>query len=88
MRFSRKYLGIPYYIFLGLFVIAPLVVLFYYAFTNGSGQFTLMNFAGFFTNPNTLGTLLYSFAIAAVTTVVCVPTFWQRAACAENPELS
>ena len=72
MRFSRKYLGIPYYIFLGLFVIAPLVVLFYYAFTNGSGQFTLMNFAGFFTNPNTLGTLLYSFAIAAVTTVVCV----------------
>ena len=28
MRFSRKYLGIPYYIFLGLFVIAPLVVLF------------------------------------------------------------
>ena len=98
MRFSRKYLGIPYYIFLGLFVIAPLVVLFYYAFTNGSGQFTLMNFAGFFTNPNTLGTLLYSFAIAAVTTVVCVllayplrtrsPTFWQRADCAENPELS
>ena len=72
MRFSRKYLGIPYYIFLGLFVIAPLVVLFYYAFTNGSGQFTLMNFAGFFTNPNTLGTLLYSFAIAAVTTAVCV----------------
>ena len=72
MRFSRKNLGIPYMLFLILFVIAPLAVLFYYAFTNGSGQFTLMNFIGFFTNPNTVGTLFYSLAIAAVTTIVCV----------------
>ena len=72
MRFSRKNLGIPYAVFLLLFVLMPLAVLFYYAFTNGSGQFTLMNFIGFFTNPNTLGTLVYSFAVALVTTVVCV----------------
>ena len=72
MRFSRKNLGIPYMLFLILFVIAPLAVLVYYAFTNGSGQFTLMNFIGFFTNPNTVGTLFYSLAIAAVTTIVCV----------------
>ena len=72
MRFSRKNLGIPYAVFLLLFVLMPLAVLFYYAFTNGSGQFTLMNFIGFFTNPNTLGTLVYSFAVAFVTTVVCV----------------
>ena len=38
MRFSRKNLGIPYMLFLILFVIAPLAVLFYYAFTNGSGR--------------------------------------------------
>ena len=31
--FARKYLGIPYAIFLLLFVIAPLIVLLYYAFT-------------------------------------------------------
>ena len=31
MRFSRKNLGIPYMLFLILFVIAPLAVLFYYA---------------------------------------------------------
>lgn len=72
MRIQRKNLGIPYVLFLLLFVVAPLAVLFYYAFTNGSGQFTLMNFVGFFSNPNTLGTLVYSFAIAAVTTFVCV----------------
>ena len=72
MRFSRKTLGIPYAVFLLLFVIAPLLVLFYYAFTNGKGQFTLQNLTDFFTDPNTLGTLAYSLAIALVTTVCCL----------------
>ena len=72
MRFTRKALGIPYAVFLLLFVVAPLLVLFFYAFTNSSGQFTLQNLTGFFTDPNTLGTLCYSVAIAFVTTVVCL----------------
>ena len=72
MKFSRKTLGIPYAIFLLIFVAAPLVVLFYYAFTNGQGQFTLKNLTDFFTDPNTLGTLFYSFSIAIVTTAVCL----------------
>lgn len=70
--FSRKHLGIPYGIFLILFVAAPLLVLFYYAFTNGSGQFTLGNLSGFFTDPNTLGTLVYSLVLAVVVTIVCL----------------
>ncbi|MDD5940040.1 MAG: ABC transporter permease [Lachnospiraceae bacterium] len=72
MKFSRKTLAIPYVIYLVLFVVMPLFVLFYYAFTNGSGQFTMSNFTGFFTDPNTLGTLFYSFAVAGVTTAVCL----------------
>lgn len=72
MKFSRKTLGIPYIIFLLIFVIAPLLVLFYYAFTNGQGKFTFENLTGFFTDPNTLGTLFYSFAVAIVTTAVCL----------------
>ena len=32
-RFSRKLLAIPYGIFLVLFVIVPLVLIFFYAFT-------------------------------------------------------
>ncbi|MCR5279502.1 MAG: ABC transporter permease [Lachnospiraceae bacterium] len=72
MKFTRKTLGIPYGIFLLLFVVAPLFVILYYAFTNGSGQFTLKNLTGFFTDPNTLGTLLYSFCLAFATTVVCL----------------
>ncbi len=72
LRFSRKDLGIPYILFLIIFVVLPLLVLFYYAFTNGQGQPTLSNLTGFFTDPNTLGTLCYSFAIAFVTTCVCL----------------
>ena len=41
-------------------------------FTNGTGSFTFDNLVNFFTNTNTLGTLLYSIAIAVVTTVVCL----------------
>ena len=69
---SRKSLGIPYVLFLLLFVLAPLLVLLYYAFTNGQGEWTVLNLTGFFSDPNTLGTLCYSFAVAAVTTLVCL----------------
>lgn len=69
---SRKSLGVPYMLFLLLFVLAPLLVLLYYAFTNGQGEWTALNLTGFFSDPNTLGTLCYSFAVAAVTTLVCL----------------
>ena len=41
MAFSRKSLGIPYAVFLVVFVAAPLLFLFYYAFTDGQVQFTM-----------------------------------------------
>ena len=72
MHFSRKSLGIPYALFLLVFVVLPLFVLVFFAFTNGQGQFTFSNFTGFFTDPNTLGTLCYSLLLAAVTTIVCL----------------
>lgn len=72
LRFSRKNLCIPYALFLILFVVAPLFIIIYYAFTNGKGEFSLDNLIGFFTDFNTLGTLCYSFALAIVTTLVCL----------------
>ena len=69
---SRKHLGIFYGAFLILFVTAPLLVLVYYAFTNGSGQFSVNNLVNFFVDPNTLGTLCYSFGLAIVVTIVCL----------------
>jgi len=72
LRFNRGQLCLPYAVFLLLFVIAPLLVIIYYAFSNGQGKFTFDNFVGFFSSTNTLGTLLYSFALAIVTTLVCL----------------
>ncbi len=72
LRFNRSQLCIPYALFLILFVIAPLVVIIYYAFTNGQGQFTFENFINFFSSTNTIGTLIYSLFLAAVTTIVCL----------------
>ena len=70
--FSRKTLGIPYAIFLLLFVAMPLLVLVYYAFTNGAGEFSLANFTLFFTDSKAIGTLIYSVMVAVVTTIVCL----------------
>lgn len=72
LRFSRKQLCIPYAAFLVCFVIAPLLVVLYYAFTNGEGRFTLDNLLVFFTSKNTVGTLCYSLAVAVTVTAVCL----------------
>lgn len=70
--FTRKQLGIPYGIFLMLFVILPLLVVVYYAFTNGEGYLSFENFLAFFKNPRAIGTLVYSLGIALFTTVFCL----------------
>lgn len=70
--FTRKQLGIPYGIFLALFVILPLFVVVYYAFTNGEGQISFENFLGFFKNSRAVGTLIYSLVIAFCVTFFCL----------------
>ena len=72
ISFLRKHLCIPYAVFLTCFVIAPLIVIFYYAFTNGEGRFSLSNLTNFFTSSNTIGTLFYSILISVTTTCVCL----------------
>ncbi len=70
--FSRKQLAIPYAIFLVLFVILPLLVVIFYAFTDGEGHVSFHNFLAFFASSKTVGTLLYSIVIAVTTTLICL----------------
>lgn len=65
-------LAIPYILYLLAFVALPLLVVVYYAFTNKDGAFTFDNFLNFFTDTNTIGTLMYSFGIAITVTLVCL----------------
>ena len=72
MKFTRNKLAIPYIIYMVVFVVLPLLVVCYYAFTGQDGKLTIDNFRSFFTNSKTMGTLFYSVVIALATTLVCL----------------
>ena len=70
--FSRKQLCIPYGLFLAMFVIFPLFLVVYYAFTDKTGAFTFVNFIDFFTDTTKLSTLLISVLVSFVVTLICL----------------
>lgn len=70
--FKRKYLCIPYGLFLVLFIIIPILIIVYYAFTDDSGMISLNAFVGFFTNWSKVNVLITSVFIALQTTLLCL----------------
>lgn len=80
LKFSRRYLSIPYGIFLALFVIIPMILIFVYAITktvpNGSGGtkliFSFDNIVQIFSNPYNFHTFLISLAIGLGNTIICL----------------
>ena len=72
LRFQRKYLCIPYFIFLILFVIIPILLIVYYAFTDSNGFFTFDALVNFFSSTNKLNVLLVSLLFGVLNTVICL----------------
>ncbi len=70
--FSRSQLCIPYALFLLLFVVFPLMLIIYYAFTSKTGQFTFDNFVWFFSTDTNIKNLFFSMGLGVVTTVICL----------------
>ncbi len=70
--FTRSQLCIPYGLFLSLFVVFPLLLIIYYAFTSKTGSFTFNNFITFFTNPTNVSTLIISIFVSIVVTLLCL----------------
>ena len=70
--FSRKQLCIPYGLFLALFVVIPLLLIFFYALTDQNGTISFDNFVRFFSSSTTISTLIISTLLALVTTLVCI----------------
>lgn len=68
---KRKYLAFPYAIFMLLFVLLPLALIVFYAFTNADGSISFENFINFFTDGVTFNSFLDSIWIAFITTVIC-----------------
>lgn len=69
---------LPYTLWILLFVIAPLVLIFYQSFFNIDGQATLSNYATYLTSrvylKMTLNSVWYAFLITLVTLVISYPT--------------
>jgi spermidine/putrescine transport system permease protein len=69
---KRRNWSVPYILFLGFFVVIPLILIVYYAFTNDSGAFTLDNFSKFRQQPEAMHTFLFSVGVAMITTFICL----------------
>lgn len=72
ISFSRKQLCIPYALFIFMFVMLPLLVVVYYAFTDANGSFSFYNFTEFFTNTTKISTLLISVLVSFIVTLICL----------------
>lgn len=70
--FTRKLLALPYAIFLLLFVVIPLFLIIFYAFTDSDGSFTLNNVTSFFSQVHNINTLLVSIIIGFLNTLICL----------------
>lgn len=67
----QKYAAAPHLTWSVLFVIAPLLFVAYYAFTDGDGALTFSNVAEFFT-PTYLKIFFRSLKLAIIATVICL----------------
>lgn len=71
-RFQRKYFSIPYVIFLSLFVLVPICLIIFYAFTDSTGQLSFNAAGKFFSDVSNLNVILVSLFLAVQTTLICL----------------
>ncbi|UBH09406.1 ABC transporter permease [Macrococcus armenti] len=71
MQKAKQYFLVPYILWIILFIVMPLVMIFYTSFTNHDGKFTFENYATFLT-PAYLKMTLSSFVYAFIITVLCL----------------
>ncbi len=67
----HRYAAYPYVVWAAAFVVAPLLFVLYYAFTDRSGSVSLANFSRMF-NGDTLKVFAISLAFAFIATLICL----------------
>ena len=68
---KRTAFSMPFLALSIIFVVIPLFIMLYYAFTNLDGHFSFSNFTHFFSRPNIMKVVGRSFLVALITTVIC-----------------
>ncbi len=72
-RFNfRGSLCMPYAVFMALFVVFPLLLIVYYAFTDAKGVFSFQNWVTVFGSAENWKVIGVTFMIAGITTVICI----------------
>lgn len=77
MKSSTKWYTVPYYLWIALFVIAPVALVVYYSFFDIEGAFTFENYQKFFTPvylKMTLSSFWYAFLITFFSLIIAYPT--------------
>ena len=69
---KRSSLAVPYQAFLVIFVALPMLLILWYALQDAQGNFTLENFARFFSDTDSLTTFAVSLEVAIETTLICI----------------
>ena len=77
---KRAHWALPYFIFMVLFVVVPLLLIVLYSFQDDAGHFTLSNITRFFQDKDALSTFALSIEVALENTVLCIligyPAAW------------
>ena len=69
MKKKTTYLSLPYSFWLAVFTIIPMIIVIFYAFTDGDGNFTIENFTGM----SAYAVVFWrSFKLAVLSTVICL----------------
>ncbi len=68
----RRNWTIPYVLFLLIFVVIPMLLIVWFAFSNNEGEFSFTNFRKFWMQPEALNTFIFSIGIAMITTFLCL----------------
>lgn len=72
-RFNfRGSLCMPYALFMALFVVFPLFLIVYFAFTDENGMFTFKNWGTVFTSTTNWRVIGSTLLISAITTIICI----------------
>ena len=87
-RLKRRYLAIPYAIFLLLFVVLPMLMIFWYAFTDKAGNPSGEAAVAFFTTPSKWSVLLVSLFLGVQTTLICLLLGYPAAYILANKKLN
>ena len=72
-RFQRKYLSIPYILFFLFFVIVPVFLIVFYAFTDkATGSISINNFLKFISDDTNINVLIISLTYGILNTLFCL----------------